>query len=112
MFTWAMEKGVPLPILVRAMSQTPARLFGLDSRKGSLSPGADADIILVDPEERRVVDAEKIWRGVCPNPLAGASLGGWPQTTISRGVVVWENGEFTASGGRGELIPQVGRECN
>jgi dihydropyrimidinase len=59
-----------------------------------------------------VVDAEKIWRGVCPNPLAGASLGGWPQTTISRGVVVWENGEFTASGGRGELIPQVGRESN
>jgi D-hydantoinase len=112
MFTWALEKGVPLPILVRAMSQTPARLFGLDSRKGSLSPGADADVILVDPEERRVVDAERIWCGVCPNPLAGALLGGWPQTTISRGVVVWENGEFTASGGRGELIPQVGREFN
>jgi dihydroorotase (multifunctional complex type) len=112
MFTWALDEGVPLPILVRAMSQTPARLFGLDSRKGSLAPGADADLIVVDPSERRIVDAEKIWRDVCPNPLAGASLAGWPQTTISRGEVVWENGQFTAASNRGELVQQVRREYN
>ncbi len=110
MVAWALEEGVPLPILVRAMSQTPARLFGLDSRKGSLTPGADADIILVDPAERRTVDAEQIWPSVCPSPLAGASLAGWPKMTISRGEVVWENGQFMASGGRGELIRQRRRE--
>lgn len=109
MFTWALDKGVPLSTLSRAMSLTPAQLFGLDSRKGTLNPGGDADIILVDPTERRAVDAEKVWPNVCPNPLVGVPLAGWPQTTISRGEVVWHDGQFTASGGRGELIPQVRR---
>lgn len=110
MFTWALDEGVPLPTLVRAMSQAPAHLFGLDLRKGSLTPGADADVILVDPSERRVVDAEKIWREVCPSPLAGKSLAGWPRTTIARGEVVWDDGQFTAAGGRGELIQQARRD--
>lgn len=109
MFTWALDKGVPLSTLSRAMSLTPAQLFGLDSRKGTLDPGGDADMILVDPTERRAVDAEKVWPNVCPNPLVGVPLVGWPQTTISRGEVVWHDGQFTASGGRGELIPQVRR---
>jgi dihydroorotase (multifunctional complex type) len=109
MFTWALDKGVPLSTLSRAMSLTPAQLFGLDSRKGTLNPGGDADIILVDPTERRAVDAEKVWPNVCPNPLVRVPLAGWPQTTISRGEVVWHDGQFTASGGRGELIPQVRR---
>ncbi|WJR76661.1 amidohydrolase family protein [Bradyrhizobium sp. NP1] len=107
MFTWALENDVALPTLVRAMAETPARLFGLAARKGSLAPGMDADIILVDPAARQAVDAEKIWPGVCPNPLAGASLAGWPKTTISRGEVVWDDGQFTANGGRGELIAQA-----
>ena len=58
---------------------------------------------------RQVVDAENIWRGLCPNPLAGTSLAGWPKMTISRGEVVWQDGRLTASGGRGELIRQEAR---
>jgi dihydroorotase (multifunctional complex type) len=110
MFTWAQESGVSLSTLVRAMAETPARLFGLGNRKGSLTPGMDADIILVDPHARQVVEAERIWPSVCPNPLVGRSLAGWPKTTISRGEVVWDDGQFTAAGGRGELIPQRQQE--
>jgi dihydroorotase (multifunctional complex type) len=106
MFTWALDSGVELPTLVRAMAQTPARLFGLGARKGALAPGMDADIILVDPSARQSVDAARIWPHVCPNPLAGAVLAGWPQTTISRGEVVWSEGRLMAGAGRGELIPQ------
>ena len=109
MFTWATEHGVALPVLVRAMSEAPARLFGLAPRKGTLLPGADADIMLVDAQARRSVDAGTIWPNVCPSPLAGRSLAGWPQVTISRGEVVWRDGAFVAAGGRGQLIRQQPR---
>jgi dihydropyrimidinase len=110
MFTWALENNVALPMLIRAMAEAPARLFGLGARKGALNPGMDADIILVDPAARRTVDAAKIWPDVCANPLAGASLAGWPQTTISRGEVVWDDGQLMGSGSRGHAVPQVPRE--
>jgi dihydroorotase (multifunctional complex type) len=110
MFTWALENNVALPALMRVMAEAPARLFGLGARKGGLNPGMDADIILVDPAARRTVDAAAIWPDVCPNPLAGASLAGWPRTTISRGEVVWDEGQIIGSGKRGQAIPQIPRE--
>jgi dihydropyrimidinase len=110
MFTWALENDVELPTLMRTMAEAPARLFGIGRRKGTLNPGMDADIILVDPAVRRTVDAAKIWPDVCSNPLAGASLAGWPQTTISRGEVVWDDGAFTVSGRRGQAVPQIPRK--
>lgn len=109
MFTWAQDEGVPLTTLIRAMSHTPARLFGLGHRKGSLTPGMDADILLVDPTERRQVETQRFWPDLSPSPLAGASLRGWPQTTISRGEIIWREGRFLAGKGRGELVVQAPR---
>ena len=108
MYSWAAENKVPLPILVRAMSETPARLFGLGHRKGHLQPGADADLIIVDPASRKRVDAEALWPKVAPNPLAGASLAGWPELTLSRGEVAWSGEEVTARPGRAQFIEQKG----
>jgi len=107
MFTWALDSGFPLPVLVRAMAESPARLFGLSHRKGTLTPGADADIILVDPKVRQTVDIAAISPNVCPNPQAGDPLAGWPRITISRGEVVWRDGEVVGAPGRAELIAQV-----
>jgi dihydropyrimidinase len=107
MFTWAPDNGVALPTLVRAMSETPARLFGLAARKGTLLPGADADILLVDPTARRIVQADEVWPTVCPNPLAGECLGGWPEMTIRRGAIAFDGKTVVASPGSGELIPQL-----
>lgn len=106
MYTWAEERQVPLPVLVRAMSETPARLFGLGSRKGHLRPGADADLIVVEPGTRRVVDAAALWPAPAPSPLAGRELGGWPEITVVRGCVVWQDGEIIGEAGGGRFIPQ------
>jgi dihydropyrimidinase len=109
MFTWAVDTGVALPTLVRAMSQAPARMFGLAAGKGTLLPGADADIVLLDAKTRRKVDAAAVWPKVCPNPLADVAFAGWPQMTICRGVVVFRDGQVLAEPGRGEPIEQLAR---
>jgi dihydropyrimidinase len=106
MFTWALDNGVSLPAVVRAMSSTPARLFGLAPRKGTLLPGADADLILFDASTRKQVDVAKAWPDVCPNPLVDTPFAGWPEVTISRGTVVWENGQVAVAPGHGTLIEQ------
>jgi dihydroorotase-like cyclic amidohydrolase len=110
MYSWAVEQGVPLPHLVRAMAEMPARVFGLSPRKGTLQPGGDGDIILVDPSARKTVDAEAIWPHVCPSPLAGAVLAGWPHITISRGDMIWHDGKWMAEPGRGHLVAQEPRK--
>jgi dihydroorotase-like cyclic amidohydrolase len=106
MFTWAEENGIPLPVLVRAMAETPARLFGLGRRKGHLQPGADADLIVLDPTGSKTVDAEAYWPHVAPSPLAGKPLRGWPDLSLSRGEVVWRDGQIVCDPGRGQFIAQ------
>lgn len=106
MFTWALDNGVPLPVLVRAMSATPAQLFGMAQRKGSLAPGADADIILVDPQRRQSIDMSVVSPQVCPNPVSRQPLAGWPQITISRGEVVWRDGQVLGAAGRAQFVAQ------
>jgi dihydroorotase-like cyclic amidohydrolase len=109
MFTWALDKAVPLPVLVRAMAEMPARLFGLAERKGSLAPGADADLILVDPAVRQQLDCARVWPDICPSPLAERPLAGWPSLTMSRGEIVFEDGEVVGRAGRGRLVVQQER---
>ena len=106
MFTWALEHGVPLPVIVRAMAEMPARLFGLAHRKGSLAPGADADLILVDPDAREQLDCARVWPDVCPSPLADRPLAGWPSITMSRGEIVFDGDDVVGRAGRGQLIAQ------
>lgn len=107
MITWATEAGVPLPVLVRAMAETPAAIFGL-ARKGALAPGMDADLVLIDPAARRTVDAA-LWPGVSPSPLVGQNLSGWPTLTLSRGREAWSNGAVTAPAGHGAFVAQAPR---
>lgn len=107
MYTWAEQRGVPLPSLVRAMAERPAQLFGLGDRKGHLRPGADADLIVVDPQAERTVDAAALWPTTAPSPLAGRILRGWPEATILRGRVVCRDGKVVGGTGGGRFVPQA-----
>lgn len=107
MYGWALDHEVALPILVRALAETPARLFGLAPRKGTLLPGADADVILIDPhKQQQILDAGRIWPNVCPSPMAELSLPCLPVMTLSRGEIIAQSGEITGKPGRAQHLIQ------
>ena len=79
----------------------PARRFGLWPRKGEIEVGFDADLVLVDLDEERVV--EHNGKGTCI--YEGWKLKGWPVMTVARGEVVYENGEVSDRHyGRGRCV--------
>lgn len=76
--------------LVRLVSEAPARRFGLWPRKGNLMPGADADLLVLEPELEWEVDPASLVTPAGWSPYAGRRLRGRVVATFSRGVQVWD----------------------
>jgi dihydropyrimidinase len=109
LFTEGVSKGRISPErFVELTSAGPARIFGMYPRKGTIEPGADADLIVVDPEREVNVGVEVLHSDVDYSPYEGMRLRGFPTWTISRGEVVVSEGELSAERGRGRLV-QRGR---
>jgi dihydropyrimidinase len=89
---------------VALTATNPARIYGLYPRKGTLAIGSDADIVVWDPERVAVIANERLHHAVDFTPYEGMSVTGWPIVTISRGEVVWRDGQVTASPGRGQFL--------
>ncbi len=87
------QRGLSLPRLVQLNAYHPARRFGLWPRKGTLDPGADADLVLVDLDLEQTV--EHTGKGTCI--YQGWTLKGWPVLTIARGRVVYAHGQIDES---------------
>jgi dihydropyrimidinase len=97
---------ISLPRMVELLSTNPARILGAFPRKGSLAVGADADIVLFDPERRVTIRAEDLHGATDFDPYEGIEVVGWPQTTFLRGERVFERGELVAEP-RGARVPRV-----
>lgn len=88
------QRGVPIERLAAVMSKNAARLYNTPS-KGGLMIGQDADIVVVDPDEERIVDADKLASFADYSPWEGQTLKGWPVLTVSRGRILVEGAELT-----------------
>jgi len=84
-WTEAHRRGFELARVVRWMSAGPARLLGLTGRKGSIVPGADADLVVFAPDEQFVVDAQALQHRHPVSPYDGKTLQGVARQTYLRG---------------------------
>ncbi len=82
----------------------PARAFGLYPRKGALVPGADADLVLFDPERAVTVARSGLHENTDYTPYAGLALRGYPVLTLARGEVIVQDGQYVGAAGRGRFL--------
>jgi dihydropyrimidinase len=89
---------------VEVASTTPARMFGLYPRKGTLAPGSDADIVVYDPTARQTLSAATHHMNVDYSAYEGMEITGGVETVLSRGRIVVEAGAFHGSAGHGRFL--------
>jgi allantoinase len=98
---------LPISDLVRMLSETPARTFNLFPRKGHIAPGADADLVVIDPNASWTLRGSELQSSAGWTPYEGRAMNGRIQKTIVRGRVVYDGEQITAEPGDGELIRPV-----
>ncbi|MER5813889.1 dihydropyrimidinase [Streptomyces californicus] len=85
---------------------SPARMFGLYPRKGTISPGADADIVIYDPHATQVLSAETHHMNVDYSAYEGKTVTGQVETVLSRGEVVVDQRKYVGHAGHGAFLPR------
>lgn len=110
-WTNARPRGHSVVDVVSWMSAAPARLAGLEGRKGAIAVGADADLVFWDPDAAWTVDARALEHKNKITPYQGRALDGVVVRTILRGETIYElsDGRATFSNPRGAWIRRNGR---
>ena len=105
-WTGAAALGMLFDHVAHWMSTAPARLAGLTA-KGAIAVGRDADLVIWDPEATFVVDPAALYHRHPITPYAGRTLRGVVRTTMLRGTVIYDDGQFT-SDPTGRLVLRQG----
>jgi allantoinase len=99
-WTGLSSRGGGLERLTEWLSAAPARLAGFEGRKGVIAAGADADLVIWDPNATFAVDAERLHQRHKLTPYAGMTLRGRVDATLIRGHLVHERGMVDHAHGR------------
>lgn len=89
---------------VEITSTAPAKIFGLYPRKGTVAPGADADVIVWDPEHEHELSHANLHMRVDYSPYEGKRVKGFATHVFSRGDLIVERGTFLGRAGRGGFV--------
>lgn len=112
MFHFGVNAGkLSLNQFVNVTSTAAAKLYGLYPRKGTLAPGADADIVLFDPTREVTITAQALHQNCDYTPYEGIRVRGWVHTVLVRGKVIVEEGVFKGKAGGGKYLKRVGALC-
>ena len=89
---------------VEVIAAAPARMFGLAGRKGVVTPGADADVVIYDPARRHTISAKTHHMDVDYSCYEGREVVGGSDIVMSRGRVIVDNGEWKGEKGWGRFL--------
>jgi dihydropyrimidinase len=89
---------------VELVSTNPAHIFGLAPQKGSISIGADADLVVFDPRKRVRLSVENLHMNVDHSPYDHITVKGYPVLTMQRGRIIVQDGQFVGEVGAGRFL--------
>ena len=98
------KKRISLNKFVEVTATNPAKIFGMFPRKGTIGIGSDADIVILDPNEKHTLSAKTHHMNVDYSGYEGMQLTGKVKTVILRGQVAIDKGEVKIKKGYGQFI--------
>lgn len=100
-------RGIGLAALVEVFSSTPAKILGLHPRKGAIQIGSDADLVVLETEGSRIIDAQQLEfynQSAKWSPYDGREVKVYPLCTVVRGKIVYRDGEVVGPLGHGTYL--------
>jgi len=105
LYQGVVDRRITLERWVELTSTTPARMFGLYGRKGVVAPGADADVVVYDPNGHTSIGLGKTHHmNMDHSAWEGFEIGGHVDTVLSRGTIVVDGGQFHGRAGHGRFL--------
>ena len=101
------RRGLPLGTLLQVLCSGPAARFGLAPRKGAIALGADADLVIFDPDERWRIDEQELVCQAGWSPYHGRDVTGRVKQVLVRGGTVFAGGEVRGRAGSGQVVRPV-----
>ena len=100
------EGRISMNRFVEITSTAPAKIFGMYPRKGSIAVGADADVVVWDPEKKFTLSVETLHMRVDYSPFEGRQVIGAPAAVLSRGELIIQDDQWVAKQkqGRGQFV--------
>jgi len=98
---------ISLNRMVELLATSPAKLFGLYPKKGTVAVGSDADLVIFDPERKHTITAANQHSKTDYNLYEGTEVTGTPEVVLLRGNVLVEGEELVASPGIGQYVARA-----
>jgi dihydropyrimidinase len=107
LFSEGVQKGrLDVHQFVALTATNSAKLYGLYPRKGTIAIGSDADLVIWNLQQEVTIANSMLHHNVDYTPYEGMKLRGYPEITLSRGEIVWQQGQpISAKLGRGQFLP-------